>query len=192
MLLYSGRDDDPFQTVREWWNTDGNSYAAPSDHLFKMMGIPSGAPEGEYSYGEGTVYIMRHDPKEYVLSEGGDRAFVETVGRLYSDCAKAGEMRGPYTIAAVMDESVSDEPLTITGTLVDLFDPKLPVYTSVQILPGHQGYFIDIDRVDHGKAQVLAGSSRAEDEQRTGSSYSFTAKSPIDSSRKAFIRHCQW
>lgn len=189
VLLYSGRDDDPFQTVREWWNTDGNSYAAPSDHLFKMMGIPSGAPEGEYSYGEGTVYIMRHDPKEYVLSEGGDRAFVETVGRLYSDCAKAGEMemknsfcleRGPYTIVAVMDESVSDEPLTITGTLVDLFDPKLPVYTSVQILPGHQGYFIDIDRVDHGKAQVLAGSSRAEDEQRTGSSYSFTAKSPID------------
>ena len=189
VLLYSGRDDDPFQTVREWWNTDGNSYAAPSDHLFKIMGIPAGAPEGEYSYGEGTVYIMRHDPKEYVLSEGGDRAFVETVGRLYSDCAKAGEMemknsfyleRGPYTIAAVMDESVSDEPLTITGTLVDLFDPKLPVYTSVQILPGHQGYFIDIDRVDHGKAQVLAGSSRAEDEQRTGSSYSFTAKSPID------------
>ena len=189
VLLYSGRDDDPFQTVREWWNTDGNSYAAPSDHLFGLMGIQAGAPEGQYSYGKGTVYIMRHDPKEYVLSEGGDSRFVETVGKLYRDSAKAGEMkmknsfcleRGPYTIAAVMDESVSDEPLTITGTLVDLFDPKLPVYTSVQILPGHQGYFIDIDRVDHGKAQVLAGSSRAEDEQRTGSSYSFTAKSPID------------
>ena len=189
VLLYSGRDDDPFQTVREWWNTDGNSYAAPSDHLFSLMGIRAGASEGQYSYGKGTVYIMRHDPKEYVLSEGGDSRFVETVGKLYRDSAKAGEMkmknsfcleRGPYTIAAVMDESVSDEPLTITGTLVDLFDPKLPVYTSVQILPGHQGYFIDIDRVDHGKAQVLAGSSRAEDEHRTGSSYSFTAKSPID------------
>ncbi len=189
VLLYSGRDDDPFQTVREWWNTDGNSYAAPSDHLFKMMGIPSGAPEGEYSYGEGTVYIMRHDPKEYVLSEGGDRAFVETVGRLYSDCAKAGEMemknsfyleRGPYTIAAVMNESISDEPLVITGTLVDLFDPGLPVYGSVQIEPGHQGYYIDIDRVDCDRPQVLAGSSRAEEEHRSRSAYSFTAKSPID------------
>ena len=189
VLLYSGRDDDPFQTVREWWNTGGNSYAAPSDHLFSLMGIRAGASEGQYSYGKGTVYIMRHDPKEYVLSEGGDSRFVETVGKLYRDSAKAGEMkmknsfcleRGPYTIAAVMDESVSDEPLTIRGRVVDLFDPKLPVYTSVQILPGHQGYFIDIDRVDHGKAQVLAGSSRAEDEQRTGSSYSFTAKSPID------------
>ena len=189
VLLYSGRDDDPFQTVREWWNTGGNSYAAPSDHLFSLMGIRAGASEGQYSYGKGTVYIMRHDPKEYVLPEGGDSRFVETVGKLYRDSAKAGEMkmknnfcleRGPYTIAAVMDESVSDEPLTITGTLVDLFDPKLPVYTSVQILPGHQGYFIDIDRVDRSKAQVLAGSSRAEDEHRTGSSYSFTAKSPID------------
>lgn len=189
VLLYSGRDDDPFQTVREWWNTDGNSYAAPSDHLFKIMGIQAGAPKGEYSYGEGTVYIMRHDPKEYVLSEGGDRAFVETVGRLYSDCAKAGEMemknsfyleRGPYTIAAVMNESVSDKPRVITGTLVDLFDPGLPVYGSVQIEPGHQGYYIDIDRVDRDRPQVLAGSSRAEEEHRSSSAYSFTAKSPID------------
>ena len=49
--------------------------------------------------------------------------------------------RGPYTIAAVMNESVSDEPLVITGTLVDLFDPGLPVYGSVQIEPGHQGYY---------------------------------------------------
>ena len=189
VLLYSGRDDDPFQTVREWWNTDGNSYAAPSDHLFGLMGIQAGAPEGQYSYGKGTVYIMRHDPKEYVLPEGGDRQFVETVGTLYRDSAKAGEMnmknsfyleRGPYTIAAVMDESVSDEPLTVTGTLVDLFDPELPVYTSAQIMPGHQGYFIDIDRVDRSKAQVLAGSSRAEEEHRSRSAYSFTAKSPID------------
>ena len=188
-LVYVAEDSDPFQTVREWWNTDGNSYAAPSDHLFKIMGIPAGAPEGEYSYGEGTVYIMRHDPKEYVLSEGGDRAFVETVGRLYSDCAKAGEMkmknsfyleRGPYTIAAVMNESVSEEPLVITGTLVDLFDPGLPVYGSVQIEPGHQGYYIDIDRVDRDRPQVLAGSSRAEEEHRNSSAYSFTAKSPID------------
>ena len=88
--------------------------------------------------------------------------------------------RGPYTIAAVMNESVSEEPLVITGTLVDLFDPGLPVYGSVQIEPGHQGYYIDIDRVDRDRPQVLAGSSRAEEEHRNSSAYSFTAKSPID------------
>ena len=31
--------------------------------------------------------------------------------------------RGPYVIAAVMDESVSDEPLKIEGCYIDLFDP---------------------------------------------------------------------
>ena len=79
-----------------------------------------------------------------------------------------------------MNESVSEEPLVITGTLVDLFDPGLPVYGSVQIEPGHQGYYIDIDRVDRDRPQVLAGSSRAEEEHRNSSAYSFTAKSPID------------
>ena len=38
-LIYAGRDDDPFQTVSEWWNKDGNNYASPSDHLFSLMGI---------------------------------------------------------------------------------------------------------------------------------------------------------
>ena len=40
-LIYCGRDNDPFQSVQEWWNTAGNAYAAPSDHLFSLMGIPS-------------------------------------------------------------------------------------------------------------------------------------------------------
>src|SRR5690606_32433687 len=28
-LIYCGTDTDPFQTVQEWWNTKGNSYASP-------------------------------------------------------------------------------------------------------------------------------------------------------------------
>ena len=46
ILLYAGRDDDPFQTVSEWWNKDGNTYAAASDHLFSLMGIPAAAAAG--------------------------------------------------------------------------------------------------------------------------------------------------
>ena len=121
VLLYSGRDDDPFQTVREWWNTDGNSYAAPSDHLFSLMGIRAGASEGQYSYGKGAVYIMRHDPKEYVLSEGGDSRFVETVGKLYRDSAKAGEIprlqtNGVPGLSLPHPESVRPESRRRTGT----------------------------------------------------------------------------
>ena len=51
VILYSGRDDDPFQTVQEWWNTEDMRYKAASDHLFGLMDIPAGAVEGEYRYG---------------------------------------------------------------------------------------------------------------------------------------------
>lgn len=189
VILYSGRDNDPFQTVREWWNTEGNSYKAASDHLFELMGIPAGAPEGEYKYGKGTVYILRCDPKEYVLTAGADKKFLDTVCMLYKDRAKAGEIgfknnfyleRGPYDIVAVMNESVSDDPYTVTGTLIDLFDPELPVLKSKEVAPGYCGYFLDIDRIKSKGPQVLAASNRAYDESVSKHSYSYIAKSPVN------------
>ena len=188
VLLYSGRDNDPFQTVQEWWNTGDNHFAAASDHLFELMGIPAGAEEGEYKYGKGTVYIMRADPKEYVLSAGGDRKFLDTVCRLYSEKAKAGKVefknsfyleRGPYDIVAVMNESVSDAPYTVTGTLIDLFDPQLPVLKSKEIAPGYCGYFMDLDRVKKDGPKVLAASNRTYDEEVSKNSYSYVSKSPV-------------
>ena len=79
-IVYSGRDDDPFQRVQEWWNQDGNHFDAPSEHLFSLMGIPQKASEGVYRYGKGRVYVLRHDPKEYVLTQGGDRQLLQ-IGR---------------------------------------------------------------------------------------------------------------
>src|SRR6195952_368127 len=35
-LLYYGRDNDPFQEVKEWWNTGEKTYAVPSAHLFHL------------------------------------------------------------------------------------------------------------------------------------------------------------
>lgn len=197
VLLYSGRDDDPFQTVSEWWNSGDNIFAAPSDHLFSLMGIRTGAPEGEYRYGKGTVYVMRKDPKEYVLSEGGDSDFVKTVERLYTEVAGAGKLefknsfyieRGPYDIVAVMDESVSDIPFTVKGTLIDLFDPTLPVCSEVSVMPGDRGYYLDIDRVKGSGPCVLASSFRIYGEKKTGRSYSFVAKSPVRTSGVARVR----
>lgn len=83
ILVYTGRDDDPFQSVYEWWSQGGNSFAAPSDHLFRLMGIPAGAAEGTYTYGKGTVCVLRHDPKEYVLTEGGAEEYVNRIAELY-------------------------------------------------------------------------------------------------------------
>lgn len=186
-LVYSSRDADPFQAVMEWWNQNGNSYAAPSDHLFSLMGIPAKADEGIYKYGKGTVMVARKDPKEYVLSEGADQDFVREVSALYEKAAKGKAIdlknvfclqRGMYDLVAVMSESVSEEPYRIEGSLIDLFDPELPVCNSKDISPGEQGYFINLDRVKKGKPQVLASGSRESDEVIASHSYTYLAKGP--------------
>ncbi|MFD2598965.1 hypothetical protein ACFSQ3_08370 [Sphingobacterium corticis] len=188
-LIYSATDNDPFQSVQEWWNTEGKQYATPSDHLFEIMGIGAGAVEGTYSFGKGTVQILRHDPKEYVLSDGKHQLLVDAVHARYQ--ASTGKeltfknhfylQRGHYELVAVLDENVSTEPFELQGKLIDLFDPNLPIYNKRKIVPGEQGYFLNVNLVkDKKKAKVLAGASRIYDEQQDKNAFSFVAKSPID------------
>jgi len=189
LLIYCGRDNDPFQTVQEWWNTNGNHYLAPSEHLFEQLGIDRVAREGKYTYGKGTVFVIRQDPKEFVLEADSDKGYLATVKQLYEQNAKAGTLafknyyylaRGPFDLVAVMDESVSDKPFTVKGSLIDLFDPKLPVLSEKVVLPGEQAFLYNIGRVPHPKRpQVLAGAARVYNEVTGKKKYSFTAKSPL-------------
>lgn len=189
VLVYSGRDNDPFQGVQEWWNTKGNDYAAPSQHLFELMGMPRDAAEGRYAVGNGVVYVIRKDPKEFVLENGGDRQLVSVVKDAYEKDAKVGELefknsfyleRGNYNLASVIDEGVvSDKPLVLKGRFVDLYTNTLPVLTKKVVRPGEQAFLYDLDRVkDKKRPQVVAAASRQYDEIVTANSYSFVSKSP--------------
>lgn len=185
-IVYSGRDDDPYQSVREWWNQGEMHYEAPSRHLFSLMGIPEKAEAGEYKYGKGKVYVLRNDPKEFVLEQGGDKQFVQTVAKAYGEAAGRLQQknsfyleRGPYTLVAVLDENmVSDEPFTLKGEYIDLFSPELTYCRTVDILPGQQGYFFDLKKISKKRPHVIAAASRQYDEQTTADSYSFVSKSP--------------
>lgn len=190
VLLFCGSDKDPFQNVPEWWSTNGNSYSSPSQHLFSLMGIPENAAEGNYKVGKGTVCVMRHDPKDFILSTDGDAGFISTLTKLYEKNAKAGKLkfknsyflhRGPYTLAAVVDESVDNKPLMFRGKYIDMFDPKLPVKDIVGVNPGSQAMLLDLANVKNGnKPSVLAASFRESDEKSEKGKYSFVAKSPVD------------
>ncbi len=194
-LLFVGSDKDPFQNVKEWWSTGENNYSAPSQHLFEQIGIDLNAPEGKYKVGKGEVYVMRNDPKDHILTEGNDADFIAAVTELYSPEKRLDFknnfvlLRDPYVVAAVMDESVSDEPLKLNGYYIDLFDPQLPIKNEVILNPGSQALLIDMDKVNHKDSlnpsnentpQVLAASFRESDEHISADSYSFIAKSPID------------
>ena len=182
IIVYSGRDDDPYQRVQEWWNQNGMHYTAPSQHLFSLMGIPEKAKEGEYKYGKGKVYVLRHDPKEYVLKKGGDKQFLDVVTQAYGKLQQKNSFyleRGPYTLVAVLDENVvNNEPFKVKGDYIDLFSPELTYYSETSILPGHQAFFFDLKKIDKKRPQVIAAASRQYDETVTKDGYNFICKSP--------------
>ena len=180
-LIYAGRDDDPFQTVSEWWNKDGNNYASPSDHLFSLMGISSAPSAGDYKFGKGKVHIIRQDPKEFVLENNGAEPLIDAVEELCGGIEKKNSFlleRGMYLLAAVLDESVSSGPLKLEGRYIDLYDPSLPICENVEIRPGVQRLFIDLSKVRKDSPMILAAASRAENETLSGRTFSYVAKSP--------------
>jgi hypothetical protein len=190
-LVYCSKDIDPYQTVMEWWNTNGNSYKTPSMHLFELLGLSSLTPEaGEYSCGKGKLYVIREEPKDFVLLPDNDNDYFSTVKKAFETTPNADKLetknnlyleRAHYIIAAVMDESVSDEPLVLNGLFIDLFDPELPVLQTKTVNPGEQAFLYNPARLnDKDKAQVLCGASRVYNEIQKKKSYSFTAKSPAN------------
>jgi hypothetical protein len=91
--------------------------------------------------------------------------------------------RGPFVIAAVVDESSSTAPLTLNGTFIDLFSSELPVMKQKVIKPGTQGYLFDIDKIrNRQKPQVLATAARVSDEVIANGQFTFVAKSPAKTS----------
>lgn len=189
-LLYCGTDSDPYQQVQEWWNQNGNNYSAPSEHLFECLGLPLDASSGEYACGKGFVRVIREDPKEFVLRAGGDEAYVAAVRDLYGKGKHADELcfknyftleRGPYEIVAVVDENEDATPYRLEGCYIDLFDPQLPILTHRVVEPGTQALLFNLDKVEHpSRPQVLACASCVEQEQRSGSFYSFEVKGPAE------------
>ena len=182
-LVYCGRDDDPFQTVPEWWNSNGNHYTAPSQHLFALMGMDEQAKEGHYRFGEGRVYVLRQNPKEFVFTESADSLLLQTLEAAYGPYEQKNNFvlrRDPYLIASVMDESpASNEPLVLKGRFIDLFDASLPIINEKVVHPGEQAFLYDLDKLsDNVQVKVLASASRQYDEEVTQNSYSFVSKSP--------------
>lgn len=189
VLMYIGRDDDPYQNVMEWWNTQENSFKAPSEHLFKLMNIAPSSTNEKFNIGKGVVYIIRQNPKEFVLQADGDLQYIKLVKEAYEIAAKSDELqmknwfyleRGPYDIVSVMDEGVNNEPYIIKGTLIDLYDPKLQVLSEKIIQPGTQALLYNIDRVENkSQPQVLAAAARIYEEVVNKNTFSFIAKSPL-------------
>jgi len=187
ILIYCGENNDPYQRVKEWWNSDGNDYAFPAAHLFEKLNIKQGA-QTRYEVGKGSVYILNQNPKAFVMETNGEAAYLDIVREAYR--IAQGEAlqeknsfileRGNYIVAAVMDESITAEPLVIEGPVIDLYDPQLSILNEKNIKPGEQAYLYNLKRLKTTESKILASAARIYDEKKTASGFQFTAKSPAN------------
>jgi hypothetical protein len=185
ILIYYGRDNDPFQSVREWWNSNGLSFKTPSEDLFLKLDVKSNE-SGFVKKGKGYVAIVRKDPKELVLNANGAVNYLALIENAFSKYVRNKLERknyfllnrGNYIIASVLEENTDKEPLRITNTAIDLFDPELPILKEKIVKPGEQAFLYDCSGLKPTKPKVLAAAARIYDEKRGTSSYTFTAKSP--------------
>lgn len=188
-IIYSATDEDPFQSVQEWWNTGEYSFKAPSDHLFALMGVEAASAEGVYSYGKGSLTILRKDPKDYVYAGECEKPLIDAIESIIGPMNISNALvleRGPYRIVAVMDEGETEDSYVAEGCLIDLYDSNLPVYSRKEVRPGNQALFFDVTKA--GKApEILASGSRAYNEKKTRRSFSYICKGPIETVNVARI-----
>ncbi len=169
-LVIIDDDSDPYNAVREWWNTGEFHYRSPRNHLFAKLGVadkdfaPDAAPR---RLGKGTVTWLRENPAKLAGAAEGDarvaqaaKKAAESVRLAWSETNYLVLRRGPYVIAAGLDESTTREPKLLTGRYVNFFDPELRVRTSIALSPGSRYFLLDLDSLGSSERRVIASACK--------------------------------
>lgn len=161
-------EGDSYNTVRSWWNQHGNDFPSPQAHLYQALAIPD--LPGLYPYGRGAVIIASESPAALAHEPaGGDvvRRYVhqalDHVKLTWTEQNSFVLYRGPYIIAAGMDESNIETNTILDGKFVNLFDSKLEILTDIEIVPNSRWLLYDLKHIQE-EAWVIAASGIVRDE----------------------------
>jgi len=189
-LIFVEDGSDPYHAVREWWNDQGrNKEAKAYDDLFARLGVTPADCRQPVRVGEGCVRVLADKPSEIARRADGADTILSLLKEVY---ALRGEplvtqnylmlRRGPFIVAAVLDESQSDRPLRIMGSLVNLFDAALPVVTECILQPGQRALLYDLEwaRKNDASAKVAAASARVTNERLEPGAFVFTTRGPVN------------
>ena len=181
-LVVVDDDGDPYNAVREWWNTAPHSYKTPRQHLFEALGVSKDAT-GLHKVGRGVVVREALSPAALTYQEDG----AETVRKAARQAAAAVKLawketdslvlrRGPYLVAAGLDESTPDaKPYILHGRYLNLFDPELAVLNTVTVAPRSRMLLLDLNSVKSADPKVVAAACRVRDEKTDGKTLQFRA-----------------
>jgi len=173
-LVVCDDDSDPFNSVREWWNSGGMSYKTPREHLFEKLDFKKEAGKGadekqsEWRCGKGEVIWVRENPVALAQNSAGAERVVSLVHRA-ADQARINWRetnylllrRGPYVIASGLDESIAGAPKVLHGRFINLFDSQLRVRTEIRLEPGSRFLLRDLDATSVSQPEVLESACKA-------------------------------
>jgi hypothetical protein len=186
VLIVVDDDGDPYNKVREWWNTGEFHDATPRLDLFRRLGLPA-APNGPQHVGNGIVLYDARSPAALSRQDGGAqhvrdlcKAGASAAGIDWQESPALVLYRGPYVVAAVLPSAT--DPIELSGHFIPLFDPALPVLNHVVLPPNRRALLVDLDRLADSRPCVASATGRVTGERRDGNNLSF-AVSGIDNTR---------
>ncbi|MBR2730815.1 MAG: hypothetical protein IKD72_02370, partial [Clostridia bacterium] len=182
-LIYIGDGSDPYHQIRSWWNSATVRYPSAAEHLFEMLGVSVQEAQALFRVGKGAVAVWRIDPAEITFSkEKADELralFTRVIGTDGGtwNCGNAISVRrGPYLPVAVMDESVTDTPLRLTGLFADMFDIRYQILTEKTIAPDENALLFDLETIAEEPLRVIGTSARVLSLHATEDRVSLTVK----------------
>jgi hypothetical protein len=149
-LIVVDDDSDPYNKVREWWNTGALHFATPREHLFETVGAANLT-----WIKENPVAIASAADKETELV-----AQVKAHAKNWKETNYLLLRRGPYVIASGLDESIEGAAKTIEGRFVNLFDAELRVQRQITVSPSSRILLRDLDDPASRDTRVLASACK--------------------------------
>ncbi len=158
-LIYVGDDSDPYHSVKSWWT---GKYASPAEHLFKVLGVEPKNEKERFEVGDGKVYVWKKNPAELCYS----KQQADEYRALFKEAAKDRgydwqeknsiiQRRGTYTVAAVFDESVNNEPLELDGLYADMFTERFDITEKKVIYPDENVLLFDFSTIENDSLRII-------------------------------------
>ncbi len=176
---------DAYDGVREWWNEGDADYDRPQDHLTEMLGLGRAPLPGAHRCMQGYVIVvpdspaaLAHDPQGAATVLAHAQLAHTSLGLPWATGNVLALRRGPYVVAAGMDES-TEASSELPGAFINLFAADLPVLTDPVITPDTRWLFYDLARCPE-HPWVIAAAGRVCEEAYDDHSLTFTVEGMAD------------
>ncbi len=200
-LVVCDDDSDPYGAVRDWWNSNGRSFRTPREHLFEQLGFrPANAGNESDSilvwrHGKGSVTWSRQNPAQLAMHPDGDASVVQ----LAKEASRRAKQpwretkylvlrRGPYLVAAGLDESVPGDIKQLEGHFVNLFDPELRVQNRIALTPGSRYLLRDLSWSRGGRPELIASACKMLPMKRRGKTVAYAVEAVGNTSAVVLLR----